>query len=347
MIENLLRPWLLARVLVGLSAATLALVAMIVAARALARPPLGSAARLAEDKRIELVSTLFSLAGAFAWLDLLLAVLGADRLAGSLRGAMCAYGVLDASPWGARALVLAGLSALSASAWRALHAADLTQREGALTRAKLVGAFFVGPLVVGSFVASSRFALDLDFRVVASCCSTGFGPRVADVLGRQGEAEPAALIALLVLGTAAALFALGSARAATRGARGPADLLAGLGSVSALAAALAAEPAIVGYVAPHAYETPLHQCPFCLLRLEESGGVGWPLFVALAVALGASVALGTSAWASRAVPEPALTYPLRRRFARTAALAWLLALGAALYPVARFAWVSGGASLFG
>ncbi len=346
MIENLLRPWLVSRVIVGLSASVLAIAAMVVAARALSRDPsrTSPAMRLADDKRIELVSTLFSLAGAFAWLDLLLAVTGADRLAGSLRGAMCAYGVLDASPWGFRALLLTTFAALAASSWRALHAVDLTQREGALTRRKLTSAFFVGPLVIASFAASTRFALALDFRVVASCCSTGFGPRTTAVLGREGEAEPVAMIALVVLGALAALFAIASTRPLPARV---ADTLAGLASVSAVGAALASVPAIVGYVAPHAYETPVHQCPFCLLRVEESGGIGWPLYVALAIALGASLALGVSALSSRAVPEPTLAMPLRRRFAHTAAAAWLVAIGVAIYPVARFAWISDGASLFG
>ncbi|MFO0713473.1 MAG: hypothetical protein U0353_26720 [Sandaracinus sp.] len=346
MIENLFRPWLLARVVVGLSAAALAIAAMVVASRALLRDDVRatSASRLALDKQIELVSTLFSLAGAFAWLDLLLAVSGADRLAGSLRGAMCAYGVLASSAWGFRALVLAILSALAASSWRALHAIDLTQREGVLTRAKLVGAFFVGPLVVASFVASTRFALDLDFRVIASCCSTGFGPRAASVLGRDGGAEPQAMLALVILGVLAAALALVSTR--VRNERSAA-IVAGLASLASLGAAIASVPAIVGYVAPHAYETPVHQCPFCLLRVEESGGIGWPLYAALALALGSSLALGISAIASSRVPEPALAIALRRRFARSAAVGWLVAVAVAIYPVARFAWISGGASLFG
>lgn len=346
MIENLLRPWLVSRVIVGLSASMLAIAAMVVAARALSRDPArtGPVTRLADEKRIELVSTLFSLAGAFAWLDLLLAVTGADRLAGSLRGAMCAYGVLDASPWGFRALVLAIVSALASSSWRALHAVDLTQREGALTRGKLTGAFFVGPLVLASFAASTRFALDLDFRVIASCCSTGFGPAAASIFGRDGDAEPGAMVALVVLGALAAVLALVSTH---RAIERRAELVAALASLCAIGAAIVSVPAIVGYVAPHAYETPVHQCPFCLLRVEESGGIGWPLYVSLAVALGASLALGVSALSSRRVPEPLLTLPIRRRFAHTAALAWLITIGVAVYPIARFAWITDGASLFG
>lgn len=345
MIENLARPWLLARLLVGLSTSVLAIAAMGVAARALSRQSAhaSSAARLVEDKRIELVSTLFSLAGAFAWLDLLLAVLGADRLSGSLRGAMCAYGVLDANPWGFRSLALAVLAALAASGWRALHAIDLTQREATLTRAKLVAAYFVGPLLVASFLVSTRFSLALDFRVVATCCSTGFGPDVASVLGRDGHAEGEAMLAMLALGALSAIAALASVRLSGRWADG----VASLASAAAVVGAIVAVPAIVGYVAPHAYETPVHQCPFCLLRVEESGGVGWPLYVGLALALGASLSLGVSALVSARLGDPSLALPLRRRFARTAALAWGLALGSALYPVLHFAWISGGASLFG
>lgn len=347
MIENLVRPWLLGRAVLGLSATVIALVALAVAAQALSRgraTSLRADRSLAEEKRIELVSTLFSLAGAFAWLDLLLAVLGADRLAGSVRGAMCAYGVLDSSPWGFRGLLLAALAALAATGWRALHAVDLTQREAALTRSKLTAAFFVAPLVVGSFVASTAFALDLDFRVVASCCSTGFGPSAGAVLGRDGGAETVAMGALVGLGVLSATLAALAARARNDGAS---SALAIAASLASMGAAVAAVPAIVGYVAPHAYETPVHQCPFCLLRFEESGGVGWPLYVALALALGAALALLTSALAGRQVREPALVAPLRRRFAWTTAAAWTVALLAAIYPVARFAWITGGASLFG
>jgi hypothetical protein len=346
-IENLFRPWLLGRVVLGATASVIAIVALVVAARALFREPASTRRAelaLAEEKRIELVSTLFSLAGAFAWLDLLLAVSGADRLAGSIRGAMCAYGVLHASPWGFRGLGLAAFAALAASGWRALHAVDLTQREASLTRAKLGAAFFVAPLVVSSFAASTAFALDLDFRVVASCCSTGFGPSVESVSGRGGEPETGAMIAMLALGATAALLALGSLRAARRAWADALSVGAGLASFGA---ALAAVPAIVGYVAPHAYETPVHQCPFCLLRAEESGGVGWPLYGALALALSSALSLTIAALASRRTGDPAAAQPLRRRLARTAAASWLVALGAAVYPIARFAWVSGGASLFG
>lgn len=346
MIENLFRPWLLGRAVLGLSATVIAIVALVVAARALSSRPSarpGAERTLAEEKQVELVSTLFSLAGAFAWLDLLLAVVGADRLAGSIRGAMCAYGVLDASPWGFRGILLATLAALAASAWRALHAVDLTQREPTLTRAKLSAAFFVAPVIVASFGASTAFALALDFRVVASCCSTGFGPSARAVLGRSGGAETTAMAVWTLAGLAAAGLAVGSLRSSGRHSDA---LVVGTGLASVVAA-IAAVPAVVGYVAPHAYETPLHQCPFCLLRPEESGGIGWPLYVALALALSSALSLTVAAWASRRVDEPLATTALRRRFARRTAAGWLVALTSAAYPVARFVWVGGGASLFG
>lgn len=346
MIENLTRPWLLGRFVVGFSTSGVALLALAVALAALARPTLrrGSEAVLAEEKRIELVSTLFSLAGSFAWLDLVLAVLGADRLAGSIRGAMCAYGVLASSPWGFRSLALAVLAALTASGWRALHAVDLTQREPVLTRTKLIGACLVAPLVVGSFVASTAFALDLDFRVVASCCSTGFASGPDAVLRRNGAGEPEAMAVMLVSAACSTLASLLVVRAG-RGRR--ARSLAVLAAVAGFVAAAMAIPAIVGYVAPHAYETPVHQCPFCLLSTEEGGGLGWPLYGALGVAVGASVSLLVTAVSTAALREPELSWPLLRRFALRTAVGWLFAMALALYPVLRFAHQSGGASLFG
>lgn len=354
MIENLARPWLLGRFVLGATEAALALVALVVAAQALqfaaaTRTSASTrAARHAEralilEKRIELVSTLFALAAGFAWLDLFLAVLGADRLAGSIRGAMCAYGVLNASPWGFRSLALALIAALSATAWRAVHAADLTQREDRLGSLKLRLAFFVAPLVIASFVGSTAFALDLDFRVVASCCSTGASASAGAVLGREGSAETAAMFGLVAFGLVAAVAASTARFGAARIAM-PATWVS---IAASMLAAIAAAPAIVGYVAPHAYETPLHQCPFCLLRVEESGGVGWPLYVALAVALSSALSLvATEAVRGRAVEQDGLD-ALRRRYALATSVGWLAAVVAALYPVVRYLAVTGGAPLFG
>jgi hypothetical protein len=342
--QNLAQPWLFARFVLGVSEASLAIAVLVVALRMLARTEekRSSEAHLQSEKHVELVSTLFSLAALFAWVDLFLAALSGDRLAGSIRGAMCAWGVLHSSPWGFRSLVMALIAALVASVWRAVHAVDLTQQEPRLTRTKMLLACFVAPFFLASFGASTMFAMALDFRVVASCCSTSLGADRATELGAHGGGEALPMIAFVAAGLLASLFAIVSTSK-----RASVVWMSSVASLASIVAAVFAMPAIVGYVAPHAYETPLHQCPFCLLRVEESGGVGWPLALALALALASSLGVMTTLAMRGRVPEPGVLKAVHQRYARGMALGWLLAVIVALYPVARFAWLTGGAPLFG
>lgn len=344
MIQNIAQPWLLARFVLGVSEALLAIAVLVVALSVLGKGEAtrSSEAHLQSEKRVELVSTLFSLAAIFAWLDLFLAALSGDRLAGSIRGAMCAWGVLHSSPWGFRSLAMALLAALVASVWRAVHAVDLTQEEPTLTRTKMLLACFVAPFFLASFATSTMFALALDFRVVASCCSISLGADRATELGAHGGGESLPMIAFVAAGLLASLFAIVSTSK-----RASVVWSGTIASLASIVASVFAVPAIVGYVAPHAYETPLHQCPFCLLRVDESGGVGWPLALALALALASSLGVMTTLWMRPRVREPGVLVAVHQRYARGMALGWLCVVLVALYPVARFAWITGGASLFG
>ena len=116
----------------------------------------------------------------------------------------------------------------------------------------------------------------------------------------------------------------------------------GCATLVALPFALAAA---VLEVAPHAFELPRHVCPFCLLRPSVLG-IGYPLFGAILLAvtwgLGTGVgALFVSTDSSRAALATFASERLRRQ-----AIAWILACVVAAVPIARYAWVSGGASLF-
>jgi hypothetical protein len=74
--------------------------------------------------------------------------------------------------------------------------------------------------------------------------------------------------------------------------------------------------------------------------------VGWPLFAALF--LGAAVALSTAVVEPSASVDDATsaTRRLEGRLGRVGAVAFAVVLVAMVTPVARFAWQTGGASLF-
>jgi len=111
-------------------------------------------------------------------------------------------------------------------------------------------------------------------------------------------------------------------------------------------AAAAALPAILWYVAPHAYATPHHLCPFCLLKAHV-GGIGWPLFGALFSAATLGVALGVVEVSSAASGEPEQAAAMKRTLGLWTAVAWIITISVAILPVARYLVLSGGVPVMG
>lgn len=345
MLGNLLRPWLLARLVTSGTGAVLAVIVVVLAVRLLRAPALArsSEGQLHLDRRAELIGTLTAVAAWSAIGSLAVAVIGADRMHGSLRGAMCAYGVLDATEYGFRSLFVALAAAIGASAWLALHRAELTLKRPVLTQLKLLAAAALAPLFLGDFALSTAHALALDFREVASCCSSGL-ETAREVLGHEGGPRLALVIVFFASGLLAMIAAIVHARR-------PSVLAARAVALLSFVSLLAAPLAIVTWVAPHAYGTPNHLCPFCLLHGDEALGIGWPLYVALFVAVSRGLAVGITRVVRDAATDPeahgeALD-PLGARLARGAAVAWLVTLALAAAPWALFTIESGGASLFG
>ncbi len=341
MLGNLFRPWLLALVVPELVAAVLAVVAMSSALRVLS---LGSSPRTSElalaiERRAELVATLFGVASMATLTALVVEVAGADRLRGSVRGAMCAWGVLAGDAWGFRSLALAVVASLACAGWLALHRVDLSLRSPELSRAKFSAVLVVAPIVVANLGAGLLYALGLDFHVVASCCSTGLEGARDVVLGASGGARTTAFAIFAAFGVLAVALSL----AARRSRSAP---LAALAAMASAVAALASVPAILGYIAPYAYESPVHLCPFCLLD-SDGHYLGWPLYAALFAATSIGIAVGVGALAMPLLAEREAAWTVVSRSLGRMAAAWTLTLLVALYPIAHFAITTGGAALFG
>lgn len=341
MLGNLFRPWLLARLSATTVTALVAVLAAIVAIDVLRSFRLGASTegQLVLERRAELVSTLFSVGALASIVSLALAVVGADRLAGSIRGAMCAYGVLDATPDGMRSLAVSAVTALGCAAWLSLHRLGLALRAPTLLRFELTLALGLLPLALLDLTLALRHTLALDFRVVASCCSSGLEDLRAAAEGHAGG--PRTLATALFFGAgllSVALFVLAARRASL--------LRASATAVLGLGAAALALPAITWWVAPHVYGSPAHLCPFCLLH-AEAGFVGYPLAALLFLGAARAAGLGAFALLARRTDETAALAPEARRLARHGALAWAALLALCAMPWAHYAWRSGGASLFG
>lgn len=342
MLENLLRPWILARLATGLAAAVLCAVGVVVALRVLRHWRVGalSEGQLHLERRAELVATLVQVALVFGIVGLGLLVVGADRTSAEIRGAMCAWGVLASTDTGFLALATSGAAAAACALWLVLHRLDLRLPTPVLTKRKFTALLWVAPIVWIDLVATAAFALELDLSVVASCCSVSLDHGVAEATG--GAAGGPRLLAAGVAGVAG----LGAIGAALWARRKPIAAAAWTATALSLVAAAAAVPAILWYVAPHAYETPTHLCPFCLLH-GDVYGIGWPLFAALFAGTVLGSGLGIVEASKRASGAPDEAAAMQRTLGRWTAIAWVAVLVLSAIPVVRFAIVSGGASLWG
>lgn len=338
----LLHPFVLARLGIGLCASLLLLVAVRTALRVLRRWRVSSLAegQITLARRAELVAAIVQTGLGIAIFGLALTALAADRLSGSIRGAMCAYGVLASTPTGFAALASSAVAALACVQWLVLHRLDLRLREPVLTRRKFVALLVVAPLVWLDLWMTVRFAADLDLGVVSSCCSVSLDDAEV-VLGaaRSGTSH----VLWSAAGLAGALAALGAALLVRRF---PGGALASSAAVLSAGALVTALPAILFVVAPYAYETPSHLCPFCLLRADV-WGLGWPLFAALFIATSLGIAIGTVELQRRASGEPREVSALQATLATWSAGAWAAFLVLAATPVVRFVVLTGNASLLG
>ena len=338
---NLLRPWFLAESAASLSSAALCAYGAWIAVRVLRRFRVAetSEGQLALERRAELAAAAVGLALVLQILSLALLIFAADRAAGSLRGAMCAYGVFFSSPWGPRALAMSGIAAITCGLWSVEHRLDLLARTPTWMRRKFEALLFVALLVFGSAFTSIAFFLDLDFDAAASCCSTALDGGRVTRFASAPFFPPA-------LGTAAVICGLGALLNASFYARRPARRIGWFASTASILAGVVGAAAVPWIVAPYVYETPVHTCPFCLLH-GPSAVIGWPLISALAAGFFSGLALAWTLRSPIAQEEPVAFERFAKNLARTAAFAWGVALIFGIAPVVRYTWITGGASLFG
>jgi hypothetical protein len=342
-LANLIEPWILLRLATGLVAVLLFARAASTSLRILrhfdvARSTEG---QLALERRAELSATLVRVATIVQVALLALSMLAGDRLSGAIRGAMCGYGVFNATPWGFRSLGATVATAIGAGVVSELYSFDARVRSFDLARPLAIATLILAPMAAIDFGLAAAFALNLDLSVVASCCSVRLDAVAAGVAGPSGLGASARVGACggaaLAIVLAVALAMLAARRPTPR-----AIVAAGLASLVALPFALAAT---VLEVAPHAFELPQHVCPFCLLRPTVLG-LGYPLFgaILLAVTWGVGAALGAALSKSDAA-RSALAAFARDRFRREA-VAWVAVVVLGVLPIARYAVSTGGASLF-
>jgi len=338
-----LEPWVVLRVIAGLVATALLVRASFTALTVLRKFDVMRATegQLALERRVELAATFVRVGAVAQVVALLLSALAADKLSRGIRGAMCAYGTFSSSPWGFRALFVSVLAALAAGTLAQLFAFDARVRSMDLARPLAWATIAVAPLALADLALQVVFLSDLDLSVVASCCSVQLdavaSARASTIFGTTSG--PRALFVILASIAGASCIAL-----AILCARRPRRALAVITGAIACVALPLGMAAVILQVAPYAFEVPQHHCPFCLLR-GDVAYVGYPLFGAML--LGAIWLFGAacSAMLVRASVKDTWAGFASSRFKR-GAIAWAICAAMCVVPIARWAIVSNGASLF-
>src|SRR5437879_2191148 len=80
--------------------------------------------RLLIERHFELAATVVRVAAGLQLFATLLSIVAADRLSGSLRGAMCGYGVFAQNRWGFVSIALGSAASLAAGVVLELLALD-------------------------------------------------------------------------------------------------------------------------------------------------------------------------------------------------------------------------------
>jgi hypothetical protein len=338
---NLLEPWVLLRMVAGVVATALFLRAAQTASRVLRHWDVAGASegQLALEKQLDLARTYVRVAAVVQVAALLLSVMAADRLSRGVRGAMCGWGVFSANPWGFRAITTSAVVALVAGIVAQVFSFDARVRTFSLARPLAWATLAVAPLSAIDLAIQGQFLLDLDLTVVSSCCSVQ-----VDTLGVSTDDGFAAGPRVLVSWAAAlsVLLALGLALWA-RGTPSRARVTAaGLASLLALPLAVGAS---MLEVAPHAFETPHHACPFCLFKPEVLA-LGYPLFGAMLLAAIRGGGAAVCAILARGADVHAAFAAFARRSLSLGAAAWGVAALVAAAPVVRYLVLSHGAPLF-
>ena len=283
------------------------------------------------QRRAELVATLVAAGLGLTLLGLVITLVGADRQSHTIHGAMCAYGVFSGTEAGFLSVGLSFGAALACAVWLVMHRFELKLRAPTLTRTKFLALFALAPLVVADALVFLRFASRLDLSANATCCSASLGSGSADVFG-VGGGGGALFFGVFVC---AALITIALLLVGVRHHR--AHYLAALSGGGALVTGIVAT---MRYVAPHAYETPHHTCPFCLLH-GIYAPFGWALLAAFFVGVTLTTSAALLAFLGQRAGEPEVTLEARRALARRGSIAWAAAAFLAAAPVLRYLILTG------
>jgi len=283
-----------------------------------------SEGQLLLERRTHLVSTIAAAALGFEVVSTFLFLYTLDDIHRLFVGAMCAIGSLNANPIGWQVLSVKLVILFAAPLWIVVNRLDQRAGDFPVVRSRSLWLLVLTPLVALDLVLQIVYFAGLSPEVITSCCGALFSA--------SGTSVTSELAALPTFPTMAVFFATAAVMVTLAGLCAWQPTAASRIALAATAVVFlgVALASIVSFLSPYVYELPTHHCPFDLLQ-RSSGFIGYPLYVALYVAVLCGIL-------------PGFTVPLRRHPSLSALVAaaeprWLKAsAGATVALAAMTAW---------
>ena len=221
-------------------------------------------------KRIYLVSTITKYILFLKIPLLLFFIYTLDHLANIINGAMCAVGVIDASPYGIYLILLKILNVYLFAFWIVLNDEDYRHKDLPYTRLKSLFFLFLYLLLTAEVVLEYLYFADIDPNSLVDCCGA--------IFSNSAKSWISLFLSLPNFSIYTSFYAVVTGLIIS--------YLLKVRSLYTVLSALFVPVAIlslIGYFGTYVYELPTHHCPFCLMQ-EDYHYVGYFLYAFLFVA---------------------------------------------------------------
>ena len=204
-------------------------------------------------KRVYLVSTITKFILFLKIPLLLFFIYTLDHLSNIINGAMCAVGVIDASPYGIYLMLLKVLNVYLFAFWIVLNNEDYRQADLPYTRLKSLFFLFLYALLVCEVVLEYLYFADIDPNSLVDCCGVIFSSSSQSFISLFLSLPNFYLYSTFyAVATGLVLSYVFKLR----------SLYAILSTIFIPVAILS----LIGYFGTYIYELPTHHCPFCLMQ---------------------------------------------------------------------------------
>jgi hypothetical protein len=178
-----------------------------------------------------------------------------DKLSTSIIGAMCAAGVVDATPYGTYLFIIKIINIYLFGFWLLFHSIDIALETPKYTKQKFglfIIAFF---FLVTEIILETLMFYSIDISKMVSCCGTLFSSTTASYISTIFLIKTPILLTLFY-STFISLFILYFLR------------LKHLFSLFNLLFLIISIISLIAFFGTYIYQLPTHHCPFCFLQKD-------------------------------------------------------------------------------